>query len=223
MDEFDIGIGTEGEPLALIAADFAADARSLGLSVRSETRPSGGVYASLEWVMPTAVALFLANRYLGTLLEEAAKDHYPLLKAAFGKLVRRTTGKTREVSFVFVTTSSAKVREADPATLSIWVSLRDSRKAVFRFDHSLSPEAMESAVEQLFALLVAYGRDADGIHFLHHAPSLVSASTWAPVVLRFDAEHGQWRVWTLDRKGNAAPWEPDAADEPGRHRGIDGF
>jgi hypothetical protein len=209
MDDFDIGIGTEGEHLALIAADFSAEAHSLGLVVRSETRPSGGVKASLEWVMPTAVALFLANRYLGTLLEEAAKDHYPLLKAAFRRLVRRTTGKEREVFLTVVTTSSAKVREAEPATLSVWVSLRDSRKAVFRFDHSLAPEALESAVEQLFHLLVAYARDAEGIHFLNRAPSLISTSAWAPVIIRFDSDQNQWRVWILDRKGDAAPWVED--------------
>lgn len=207
VNDFDIGIGTEGEQLALIGDDFAAEVRTLGLDVRSEARPSGELRASLEWVMPTAVALFFANRYLGTLLEEAAKDHYPLLKAAFRRLVRRTTGKEREISLIVVTTSSAKVREADPVTLSVWISLRDSRKAVFRFDHALSPGAQELAVEQLFDLVMEYARDTDGLHFLDHAPSLVSASAWAPVVVRFDTEQNRWRVWILDRKGNAAPWE----------------
>lgn len=209
MDDFDIGIGTEGEQLALIAEDFSNEVRNLGLNVRSETRPSGELRASLEWVMPTAVALFLVNRYLGTLLEEAAKDHYPLLKAAFRRLVRRTTGKEREVTIRVVTSSSAKVREADPATLSLWVPLRDSRKAVFRFDHSLPPEALESAVEELFDVILAYSRDAESVHLLARAPSLISGTDWAPVVMRFDVEQNRWRTWIVDRKGDAAPSDVD--------------
>jgi hypothetical protein len=138
VNDFDIGIATEGEQLGLIAADFSAEASRLRPSVRSEARPSGGMYPSLEWVMPTALALFLANRYFGTLLEEAARSHYPLLKSAFRRLVKRTTGSNREVVVRVVTSSSAKVRGADPATLSIWVTLSDSRKAAFRFDRSFT-------------------------------------------------------------------------------------
>lgn len=108
VDDFDIGVATEGDALGQIGADFDAEAKALGLVVATEHQAAPSIVAGIEWVMPTAIALFLGNKYLGTLLQEAAKDHYPLLKSAILKLVRRTTGKDREVTMRVVTTSAAK-------------------------------------------------------------------------------------------------------------------
>jgi hypothetical protein len=209
VDDFDIAIVTEGEQLESIAADFSIEARRLGLIVTTETQPTGGIRAGLEWVMPTAVALFLANKYLGTLLQEAAKDHCPRLKAALLRLVRRTTGRTREVWVRVVTTSSAKVHDSEPATLSIWVGLRDARKAVFRFDHTLSPEALASAVQGLFDLLVAHERGDESRDFLSRASSFMPHS-WAPVVMRFDTDENRWRSWVINRGDNVALSDEEA-------------
>ncbi len=76
ITEFDIGVSVEGEGLSKIGEDFCQDLRALGVSVAAESRSGGAIKASLDWVIPRAVAIFIAHKYLGTLLEEAAKDHY---------------------------------------------------------------------------------------------------------------------------------------------------
>ncbi len=79
MDDQDIYVSATGDGLADIATEFAAEARRSGARLHLEEWQQSGVYAGLEWVLPTAVAVFLANQYVGTLLQEAAKDHYPTL------------------------------------------------------------------------------------------------------------------------------------------------
>ncbi len=208
--ECDIGISAEGEHLAAIADDFCRDVRSLGINVAAEARPRGSIKASLDWVIPTAVALFIANKYLGTLVQEAAKDHYPKLKAAFLKLARRTTGTAREVRLTVVTSSSAKLSDVDPVVLSVWIQLHDSRRAVFRFDHTLSSAEVGSAVDALFELLRAHVRNDQQDDLLGRAPSAMPMSPSTPVVMRFDSEIGRWRCWVLDRHGRGRSW-PDGA------------
>lgn len=211
-DDFDIGIATEGDALGGIGRDFCEDARQLGLAVAAEHRPSFSVYAGLEWVIPTAMSVFVANKYFGTLLQEAAKDHYPRLKAAVLRLARRTTGTTREIGLPVLSSSAAKMPERDPATLTIWIILRDSRRAVFRFDHRLDSEALALATENLFRLLEEHAT-GDTTDFLSRAPTLLAAP-WAPVVLRFEPEGNRWQAWTIDRQGHVAPVLDGAAKPP---------
>jgi hypothetical protein len=210
-DDFDIGIATEGDALGGIGRDFCEDARQLDLAVASEHKPTFSVKAGLNWVIPTAVGLFLANEYLGTLLQEAAKDHYPKLKAAVLRLARRTTGTDRKIRLTVLSSSAAKVAERDPATLTVWIVLRDSRRAVFRFDHRLEPDALTLATESLFRLLEEHAA-GDPTDFLSQAPTFLAAS-WAPVVLRFQPEKCRWEAWTIDRHRHVAP-VVDRAAEP---------
>jgi hypothetical protein len=202
-EDFDIGIVTEGEALGVIGSEFCAEARDLGLAVAAEHQAAFSVKAGLEWVIPTAVCLFVANKYLGTLLQEAAKDHYPTLKNAVLRLVRRTTGTTREIKLAVISSSAEKVRERDPATLTVWIVLRDSRRAVFRFDHELPAETLALATDALFRLLEAHASGGSK-DFLSQAPTFL-ASSWAPVVLRFDADKSRWQAWSIDRTGQVFP------------------
>jgi len=208
MDDFDLGIATEGSDLGAIGADFCTDTRRLGIVVAAEHEPEFSIKAGIEWLMPTAIALYIANKYLGTLLQEAAKDHYPHLKAAVLRLVRRTTGRDRELTLKVLSSSPAKVSGADPATFTVWVALNGSRRAVFRFDHQIQPEDLALATDSLFRLLEAHagGGETD---FLSKAPTF-SESSWAPVICRFDAELGRWQAWTIDRQGNTTPVSDNA-------------
>jgi hypothetical protein len=87
----------------------------------------------------------------------------------------------------------------------VWFALRDSRKAVFRFDHALTPDALAASVDGLFDLVMAHAANGGKEDVLSRAPSFMSQSAWAPVVMRFDGETNRWRSWTLDRHGQVAP------------------
>lgn len=74
-------------------ADFGRDLAAEGLDVRVESRPDPGAYAGVEWLLPTAVVVFLGRSYFDSFLKEAGKDHYILLKKALQKVSAKFFGK----------------------------------------------------------------------------------------------------------------------------------
>ena len=206
----DIGISTEGSRLSAIADEFANEVADFGLQVAAEKREDYSTKASLDWVLPTAVAVWLTNKYVGTLLQEAAKDHYPKLRKAILRLARRTTGRDREVKLTVIASSPAKVTDPEPAVLSVWITLPDSRAVVFRFDHSLSPDELASAVGELFALVLAHSQSETTDSVLTRAPSALPGSRSVPVVMRFNPATGNWQSWVFDTEGRGKPSSNDA-------------
>ncbi|TDK31011.1 hypothetical protein [Luteimonas terrae] len=74
-------------------ADFGRELAALGLDIRVESRPDPGAYAGVEWLIPTAVVVFLGRSYFDAFLKEAGKDHYQVLKSALLKVSARFFGK----------------------------------------------------------------------------------------------------------------------------------
>lgn len=72
--EFQKLVAPEGQELHLIERDDA------------ET------YAGLEWLMPTAVIVFIGKAYFDGLLKEMGKDHYALLKKGIKSLQAKLFG-----------------------------------------------------------------------------------------------------------------------------------
>jgi hypothetical protein len=204
-ENLDVGISTEGVKLAAIADDFGNEVSAFGLNVVAEKRETMSVKASIHWILPTAVVVWLTNKYVGTLVQEVAKEHYPKLKAAVLRLARRTTGPDREVKVSVVSSGPSKVEEQDPAVLSVWITLSDSRGVAFRFDQHLSTDELAAAVEALFALVFAHAQSENEESDLTKAPPAWPGSRSVPVVMRYDATTGCWQAWAFDRDGTAKP------------------
>jgi hypothetical protein len=73
-------------------ADFGRELAAEGLDVRIESRPDP-IYAGVEWLLPTAVVVFLGRSYFEAFLKEAGKDHYSLLKKALQTVSTKLFGK----------------------------------------------------------------------------------------------------------------------------------
>lgn len=74
-------------------AEFEMAVRSEGLKLRIESRPGPGPYAGIEWLIPTAVVIYIGKAYFESFLKEAGKDHYAILKAAISSLSSKFFGK----------------------------------------------------------------------------------------------------------------------------------
>jgi hypothetical protein len=46
----------------------------------------------LEWLVPTGVILFVASKYIGAILSEAGKEHYPIVRDAVVRALTRLRG-----------------------------------------------------------------------------------------------------------------------------------
>ena len=200
-ESFDVGVLTEGRALAPLSADFSQALNRIGLDVVIDHRDEPSVNAGLEWLLPTAVVVWFTNKYLGTLLQEAAKDHYPKMRDALLRLVRRTTGAERELRLTVVSAGTHKTSDKDPVVLSIWLPRDGSGAVVFRFDHALRADEMLAAVDALLVLATAHADRA----ILSTEPSLLPGSQWASTVMRFNVERGRWESWVLASDGRPVP------------------
>jgi hypothetical protein len=59
--------------------------RTLEIDIREQNN----VFAGLQWLIPTAVVLFITRAYFDALFSELGKDHYAVLKRAAVSLYRR--------------------------------------------------------------------------------------------------------------------------------------
>lgn len=172
-----------------LAAALAEDLKPAGITVESEARPTAP-QASIEWLLPTAVVLFVTQKYLGTLIQEAAKEHYPTIKNALKRLVQRTTGENRIIRLQTIATAG-KVSSSAPAVFSVYVELRSGARVKFSFEHNLPDEQVTVAVDDLLQVILCYQR-GDHSSILAQAQDVVVSSGWRPIVLFFDPQGHSW-------------------------------
>ena len=174
-----------------IVDETVAFFRSAGVSVDVEEAEQGP-YAGLAWLLPTAISVLLAEKYFGTMLEEAAKDHYVAVKAAFARLLAATTGPERKLAFVTVGTRG-KIDSSIPAVLSMYATLRSGQRIKFLFEHELPVAAHDSAIQALHEVMALHYKafPGDPLSVAISAAGLESAPL---VVMRFELAKG-WEPW----------------------------
>lgn len=62
------------------------------LAIKVESRPEFGPMAGVEWLLPTAVFVYLGKSYFDGFLKEMGKDHYVLLKTGLKSLYSALLG-----------------------------------------------------------------------------------------------------------------------------------
>jgi hypothetical protein len=143
-----------------IPADTFAEFRRLvdaeGLGLQVEEREEDGPYAGLEWLIPTAVIVFIGNAYFGSFLKEMGKDHYALLKAGLKSLHSHLLGpKAPEVVVL-----STKGKASSDQPYSLLYSLLAEGEGGIRFklllQRSATQEEYEATVNAFLAFLEAY-------------------------------------------------------------------
>ena len=72
-----------------VIVGFEEDIQSPGLKVLVEPVPMPRVRAALEWLVPTAIIVYIAKPYFESFLSEMGKDHYAIAKKALGNLRAR--------------------------------------------------------------------------------------------------------------------------------------
>lgn len=182
-----------------VTNELVTTLRKEGLRVEEEEREQE-IFAALEWLVPTAIIVFIAKEYVGTLLKEAAKDHYPRIKKSLSKLVSRTSGEKSEVKLSYVASSPKKVVGKTPSVLSVIAQLHGDRIVKFVFEHDLPEVKHERAVDRMFDLLVHHFSEYPDDRITNQAPR--KTTRWKDqVIMRFDNEvKDDWVIVDLRRQ-----------------------
>ncbi|PPC94862.1 MAG: hypothetical protein CTY33_02955 [Methylotenera sp.] len=75
-----------------IFSEFKDSVLEGGFNLQIESRESEGAYASIEWLIPTAVIVYISKSYFDGFLNEVGKDHYIFIKKGFNKLWEKFFG-----------------------------------------------------------------------------------------------------------------------------------
>ncbi len=115
MSDFDVALSYRKEIRADVIDEFIQLVSAPSLRLNIDEREKDGPYAGLEWLLPTAVVIFICKSYFDGFLKEMGKEHYHLLKRALKTLAKRVLGPAGPR--VARVTSKGKVPQSDHYSL----------------------------------------------------------------------------------------------------------
>jgi hypothetical protein len=187
MTAMHIGISHPPDLPSGLLDDFASAIRHPKLILLQEERPRPGPFAGLEWLMPTAVIVYITKPYFESFLGEAGRDHYQLLKKSLAKLSSRFTGAGAPVTRLFF--SDGKVKTPEPKyslTYSVVGEIGDGLSAKLLLQATFTADQCNEA-------LISFLHFLDSLHNgTLDVASVIGLSDAKPVgrtlLLAYDAE-----------------------------------
>lgn len=139
--DFHIGISYQDDVPAEFINEFTQSVSAPNFEVLSEPRERG-VYASIEWAIPTLVIAYLTKPYFEAFLQEAGKDHYQVLKKSTLRL------------FGHLFSNNPELRNQKRSLLfSAMAKTQDGRSLKFVFPEGIAMDQYERALDLLHILL----------------------------------------------------------------------
>ena len=137
-------------------SDFVRDVAAEGLDLRVESREISGPYAALEWLIPTAVFVYVGKSYFDGFLKEMGKDHYALFKRGLNGLHKKVLGA--DAPEITLVSSAGKVKSDQPYSLyySIIAEASEGLKFKLLLARSASAEEYQASVAAFLALVESY-------------------------------------------------------------------
>lgn len=196
FEEYDIAISFAKGFRDRFGNDIEEAFKDSGLDILTEDREEEEFFAAFEWVVPTAIAIFFAQKFIGTLLQEAAKDLYPSIKAAFRKLLKKTSGPEREITIKIIASVPNKTSSPIGPSVSVYFKAQNGALVKFTFSPNLETRLHDSAIDSLFDLLKE--------HSLNYPTDLLSAQIRKSnqerkreIYMRFRENDTRWEVIDL--------------------------
>ena len=130
------------------------DAPGLGLQI--EEREEGGPYAGIEWLLPTAVIIFIGKAYFESFLKEMGKDHYEMLKAGLKSLHSKLLGPNAPEVTVLATAGKKSPNQPYSLLYSMLAEGEVGLRFKLLLQRSASREEYEATVNAFLAFLESY-------------------------------------------------------------------
>jgi len=178
--DFHIGISYQEDVPSEFIEELAGTVSAPNLLIRTESREIG-VYAAIEWALPTLVIAYLSKPYFETFLQEAGKDHYQLLKKCLLRLFANLFGSKPE-----------QRKEKRSQLFSVMAQLQDGRSLKFVFPEGISLEHYDKSLELMHSLLSQHyaKHPIDSITKMTERLSSPSNSLY----MEYKAEESAWAI-----------------------------
>lgn len=169
-----------------VVSDFVEEAsRNAFYTVVERREPE--FFAAVEWLIPTAVLLFLGRKFIDTFAEEAAKDAYPAVKAALMRVIRRTSGPDRTLDSSYISSVPHKVPPGPVTALTVVIVSANGAQVSFRFPPDL-PEALHASA---LSGILTMARQLQSLPT--ETPTDHLSSPHRPLIFTFDSAGAAWK------------------------------
>lgn len=129
------------------------------LDLRVESHPVPGPQAGLEWLLATAVVIFLSKAYFEAFLKEAGKDHYHLLKSGMSWLWRSLVSTDRKVNLQWITAGNKVIDDKYSIALSVMAEANGGYRFKLLIENSIGEEEFDTVIGLFLEFLEAYHAD----------------------------------------------------------------
>jgi hypothetical protein len=110
-------------------------------------------FATIEWLLPTAIVIFITKAYFDSFLKEMGKDHYEFLKKGILSVWNKLLHKDREINLIAIG-SKGKVKSTKYSlAFSVWSELNDQFRLKFLFDEQMTEDQFEEYVSLILQFL----------------------------------------------------------------------
>jgi hypothetical protein len=136
-------------------SDFLADVEHEGLEVVSESYEQQ-VYGGIEWVLPTAAAVYISKAYFDGFLGEMGKDHYSLLKKGLSTLSGKLLGPVAPRPVVISSPGKTAKEQPYSLTYSIVAEAGGGYRFKLLFPNDLTGEEYEATLSGFLDFLAEF-------------------------------------------------------------------
>ncbi len=136
-------------------SDFSEVVLTPDLSLQFEPREPDGPYAGVEWLLPTAVIVFISKGYFDGFLKEMGKDHYALLKKGINTLYKRFFS-SEGTKFVTIGTTGKRSEDRYSRGFSIYAEGNEGLQFKLLVEEEISEAEYKERIELFLNYLHAY-------------------------------------------------------------------
>ncbi|MEO5607720.1 MAG: hypothetical protein ABIR13_09115 [Polaromonas sp.] len=126
-----------------------------GMTCTFEQRQSTA-YASLDWLIPTGIVLFITRSYFDGIFKEAGKEHYHWFKTALSSLYKKALGDSPEVEFTVVSAGKPKTPSHFSGTLSFFYANDHGYRVKLLFPLDVTADDYALSCEEFMKLITAH-------------------------------------------------------------------
>lgn len=135
-----------------IFSEFRSITASDNLNLSIISREDGGIYAAIEWLIPTAVIVYIGKSYFDGFLKEMGKDHYALLKNGLKTLRAKFLGSNAPV----VTVVASEGKSSNDQPYSLFFSIVAEADQGLSFKLLLQREVTETEYEEIISAFLTF-------------------------------------------------------------------
>jgi hypothetical protein len=132
---------------------IAEDMGAGGAHIELTPRPPDGPYAFLEWLIPTAVILWMVKPYLQSFSKETGKLHAEGLHGGLSKLWSKIFGPKPEITYHIVGSSGKVKPEVFSAAVSVRAKRNDGGDVILLFPSGTSDKDFSLAVDRFMEMM----------------------------------------------------------------------